>query len=70
MLKRLIMNMKITKRNVIFIYSLSLILVIPTVIYSIIQDEYRIIPIILILVLMGTVGVIKIRNKRVEQDDH
>lgn len=64
------MNMKITKRNVIFIYSLSLILVIPTVIYSIIQDEYRIIPIILILVLMGTVGVIKIRNKRVEQDDH
>ncbi len=64
------MNMKITKRNVMFIYSLSLILVIPTVIYSIIQDEYRIIPIILILVLMGTVGVIKIRNKRVEQDDH
>lgn len=62
--------MKITKRNVMFIYSLSLILVIPTVIYSIIQDEYRIIPIILILVLMGTVGVIKIRNKRVEQDDH
>lgn len=64
------MNMKIPKRNVMFIYSLSLILVIPTVIYSIIQDEYRIIPIILILVLMGTVGVIKIRNKRVEQDDH
>lgn len=58
--------MKITKKNVMFIYIFSLILTILAVIYSVIQDEYKIIPIMLILVLIGTVGVIKIRKKRVE----
>lgn len=58
--------MKITKKNVMFIYIFSLILTISAVIYSVIQDEYKIIPIMLILVLIGTVGVIKIRKKRVE----
>lgn len=55
--------MKIAKKNVMFIYILSLILVVMMGIYSVLQEEYKVIPIILFLIIMSSLSVIKMRRR-------
>lgn len=57
------MKRKITKKNVMFIYILSLILVVIMSIYSVLQEEYKVIPIILFLIIMSSLSVIKMRRR-------
>lgn len=57
------MKTKITKKNVMFIYILSLILVVIMGIHSVLQGEYKIIPIILFLIIMSFLSVIKMRRR-------